>query len=373
VKTVHRLIHRECYRSIGLITLGFLSLFVFLDMVDELRNVSAYSEKGYEIQHAFFLVLLNTPSHVYELLPICVLIGAIYVMARFASSSEFTILRTGGLTPFKALALLLKLGLVFVALTFVIGDYIAPWTDQKAQLLQSKYQGKVLKNQTRGAWLKEKRDDKNIVVYIDAIQAEGDMRDVRIQEFSPNGTLLTEIKAAEAEINDSGTWELSQVTQSTFNLTPSALERGPANISVVQLSKMRWESDINPSMIAATLLNSDHMRTIDLFRYIQHLKKNEQESQKYEISFWRKVFYPISSLVMFALALPFAYLHFRSGNISVYVFGGVLVGISFFLLNNLFGFIGNLRGWEPWLAAASPALLYTAISMSAFAWLVLRR
>ncbi len=371
MKTVHRLIHRECYRSIGLITLGFLSLFVFLDMVDELRNVSAYSDKGYQIQHAFLLVLLNTPSHIYELLPICVLIGAIYVMARLASSSEFTILRTGGLAPFKALALLLKLGLVFVAITFFIGDYLAPWTDQKAQLLQSQYQGKVLKNQTRGAWLKEKRDDKNFIVYIDAIKPQGEMIDVRVQEFSSTGVMLSEIKASQAKLSDNGIWELSNVTQSTFNLAPNA--SSPANITVRQLNKLRWESDINPSMIAATLLNSDHMRTIDLFRYIQHLKKNEQESQKYEISFWRKVFYPISSLVMFALALPFAYLHFRSGNISVYVFGGVLVGISFFLLNNLFGFIGNLRGWEPWLAAASPALLYTAISMSAFAWLVLRR
>lgn len=373
MKTVHRLVHRECYRAIGMITLGFLSLFVFLDMVDELRNLSAYAEKGYQIQHAFYLVLLNTPSHVYELLPICVLIGAIYVMARLASSSEFTILRTGGLTPVKALVMLLKLGLVFVTLTFLIGDYLAPWTDQKAQLLQSTYQGKVLKNQTRGAWLKEKRNDKNFIVYIDSIKPEGNMTDVRIQEFSTDGRLLSEVKAKQAQLSELGTWRLSDVTQSTFTVASASSTQRQPQILVRQQDKLEWESEINPSMIAATLLNSDHMKTIDLFRYIQHLKKNDQESQKYEISFWRKVFYPISSLVMLALALPFAYLHFRSGNISVYVFGGVLVGISFFLLNNLFGFIGNLRGWEPWLAAASPALLYTAISMSAFAWLVLRR
>ncbi len=73
------------------------------------------------------------------------------------------------------------------------------------------------------------------------------------------------------------------------------------------------------------------------------------------------------------LALPFAYLHFRSGSITGYVFGGVMIGISFFLLNNVFGYIGNLNQWQPWLAAASPALIYSVVSLGAFGWLVLRR
>jgi lipopolysaccharide export system permease protein len=78
-----------------------------------------------------------------------------------------------------------------------------------------------------------------------------------------------------------------------------------------------------------------------------HLQSNGQAAQKYEIEFWRKVFYPLSCLVMVVLALPFAYLHFRSGGIAGYVFGGVMAGISFFLLNNVFGYAGNLQNWRP--------------------------
>jgi len=51
----------------------------------------------------------------------------------------------------------------------------------------------------------------------------------------------------------------------------------------------------------------------------------------------------------------------------------VMAGISFFLLNNVFGYIGTLQSWWPWLAAAAPGMLYTALSLSAFGWLVLRR
>jgi lipopolysaccharide export system permease protein len=98
-----------------------------------------------------------------------------------------------------------------------------------------------------------------------------------------------------------------------------------------------------------------------------------QNAQRYEIEFWRKLFYPLSCLVMVVLALPFAYLHFRSGGVAGYVFLGVMLGISFFLLSNVFGYIGNLRAWAPWLVAAAPSMLYSLVSLGAFGWLVLRR
>ena len=76
---------------------------------------------------------------------------------------------------------------------------------------------------------------------------------------------------------------------------------------------------------------------------------------------------------MGVLALPFAYLHFRSKGIAGYVFGGVMAGISFFLLNNVFGYAGNLQNWSPWLTAAAPGFIYSLLSLAAFGWLVLRR
>jgi len=121
------------------------------------------------------------------------------------------------------------------------------------------------------------------------------------------------------------------------------------------------------------LLTPDRMRTWELFKYMRHLSSNKQNSQRYEIEFWRKVFYPLSCLVMLVLALPFAYLHFRSGQIAGHVFGGVLAGISFSLLNNVFRFVGDLQNWEPWLTSAAPSLIYSAISLAAFWWMVLRR
>jgi lipopolysaccharide export system permease protein len=381
MKTVRKLIYREVITSICLVTLGFLSLFLFFDLVDELPAIGTRSPLGgeenvYLLRHAMLYVGLQIPNHIYELLPISVLIGTIFVMARLAQSSEFTILRTSGLGPWKALRLLLSLGAVFVVASFAVGDYLAPVADRGAQLLKAKYQGRITIGQT-GAWLKEKQVYSNSVVNVRALTANNEMQGIRIFEFDNKGLVVSMTEAESAQFAADDAWLLKKTMRTDFQIRPSTdgLNKAAesANVSISREAEMRWPTDISAEMVSVALLKPDRMATYDLFNYVQHLKANGQTAQRYEIEFWKKVFYPLSCLVMVFLALPFAYLHFRSGSVTSYVFGGVMIGISFFLLNNVFGYIGNLQNWQPWLAAAAPGLLYTVISLGAFGWLVLRR
>ena len=107
MRVLRRFIHREALLAVGFVTLGFLALFFFCDLIDELRWVGRTGPDGYQLSHALLFVSLSIPNHLYELLPITVLIGTIFVMARLAQSSEFTIMRTSGLGPWQALRTLL--------------------------------------------------------------------------------------------------------------------------------------------------------------------------------------------------------------------------------------------------------------------------
>ena len=381
MKTVRKLIYHEVITSICLVTVGFLSLFLFFDLVDELpaigRNNPLLGEgHAYLLRHALLYVGLQIPNHLYELMPISVLIGTIFVMARLAQSSEFTILRTSGLGPWRALRLLLVLGSLFVVVSFAVGDYVAPAADRAGQLLKAKFQGRITIGQT-GAWLKEKQAYSNSVVNVRALTSNNEMQGIRIFEFDNKGLVVSMTEAESAQFGETNSWLLKKTARTDFQIRPStdginkAVES--ANVTLSRAAEMSWPTDISAEMVSVALLKPDRMPTYDLFNYVQHLKANGQSAQRYEIEFWKKVFYPLSCLVMAMLALPFAYLHFRSGSVTTYVFGGVMIGISFFLLNNVFGYIGNLQNWQPWLAAATPGLLYGAVSMGAFGWLVLRR
>ena len=111
MKTLRRFLYKEILTAVAFVTVAFLALFFFFDFVDELRWVGRSATGTYTVSAALMMVALAIPNHLYELLPITVLIGTIFVMARLAQSSEFTIMRTSGLGPWKALRTLLVLGL----------------------------------------------------------------------------------------------------------------------------------------------------------------------------------------------------------------------------------------------------------------------
>jgi len=366
MKTLRRLIYGEVLIAVGFVTLGFLALLFFFDFVDELQGIGA-NNGAYQLKHAFIYVLLLVPSHLYELLPISVLIGTIFVMARLAQSSEFTILRTSGLGPFLALRNLLVLGLAFVVLTFAVGDYLSPLCDRYAQLLKSRYMGQIKVGST-GAWLRERQGDNSYAVNVNTLTPDGNPSGIRIFEFNKDGRWVSLTKASEGQLSKEEAWTLKDAERSEVTV-----KKGEPFLNRTQLSSQVWPTGISTEMVSVALLKPDRMGTVDLFRYIRHLSENGQTTQRFEIEFWKKVFYPLSCLVMVVLALPFAYLHFRSGNIASHVFGGVLAGISFFLLNNVFSYMGNINSWAPWFAAAAPGMLYSIASLAAFGWLVIRQ
>lgn len=384
MRTVRRLLYRDILGSVGLVMLGFLALFFFLDFIDDLER---FNRLGLGAGLAAWSSLLKLPGRFYELLPIGVLIGTIFSMARLAQSSEFTILRTGGLGPGRALALLSSLALGFAALAFVVGDYITPWADREAQLVKARGSGGV--TNAAGAWMKDRDGDYSYAVHVGRAKAGSELEDVLIFEFDARGAMATRVQAEKALVDAQGRWQLDQVKLMRWSRETTPLGRLAADASApaadggqvlprdrepavreLSLPHYSWQSQLPAGVVAAAVQPTWNMSTVELYRYTRHLSSQEQAAQQPEIQFWRKAFYPFACMVMVALALPFAYLHFRSGGTSMKVFGGIMLGISFVVLNALAGHLGLLRGWTPWLVAATPSLIYLGISMAAFGWLV---
>jgi lipopolysaccharide export system permease protein len=368
MKTVRRLLYRDIVWSVVFVAVAFLSLFYFIDFVDELDSIG---RNGYTLLHAALSAALEQPGHFYELSPICVLIGTIYSMARLAQSSEYTILRTGGLGPVRALRLLAMLGLLFGAVTFVVGDYLSPLSEREAVLLKASFRGGIALG-SAGVWLKERRTgadgERAISINVARTAANGELDGIRIFELDTDGHLRTRIEARTGRVDRDSVWQLEAVERTDWP-TPERAATGEA-VAVRRSATARWPSSLSASVVAAAVLPVSTMSTVELWRYSEHLGDQEQASQRHEILFWKKALYPFACLVMMALALPFAYLHARAGGVSLKVFGGIMLGISFVLLNNVSGHLGMLRDWAPWVAASAPGLIYLVLSLAAFTWLV---
>jgi lipopolysaccharide export system permease protein len=299
------------------------------------------------------------------------LIGTIFALARMAQSSEYTILRTGGLGPGRALALLTTLGAMFALLTFAIGDYLAPVSERAAVDLKAHFSGGRALGRS-GAWLKDRRTlsnggERSVSVNVLRTTPEGVLEGVRIFEFDADSRLVTRVAARHARIGN-GQWVLDDAELTHWPTNTVTTETLPVRDE--RHARLLWPSALDAGVVAAAVLPVSTMSTVELWRYSQHLSNQEQAVSRHAIQFWKKALYPLACLVMVALALPFAYLQARASGISYKVFGGILLGISFVLLNNVAGHLGVLRDWTPWLVAAAPSTLYLLLSLSAFAWLV---
>jgi len=356
-RTLDRYLAREIFAAVGFVLLGFLSLFVFFDLIAELRDLG----KGeYNLRSMFTFVLLTAPTRAYELMPVAVLIGTLYVLAHLASNSEFTVMRAAGMSPGQAGWLLLKTGLVFAVATFALGEWIAPAAESTAQRVRLRAMMSVIGQDLRsGLWFKDERAFINVREARDAQHLVG----VRIYQFDAEHRLERITSAARGDFLEKGHWRLSDVVETQF--TPE----GPRN---ARLAQAEWRSAVNPDLLNVLIVVPERMSAWNLYRYIGHLGANRQKTGRYEIALWKKLFFPIATLVMMALALPFAYLHARSGMVGLKVFLGIMLGIFFYMLNSLFSHVALLQNWPPFAAAAVPSAAFFLAAMLMM-WIVERR
>ena len=352
--TLERYLARQIYGSVVFVLLGFLGLFAFFDLIAELRDLG---QGNYQLRQIFIVVALWIPGHAYELFPIAVLIGTLYVLAHLSSNSEYTVLRSSGLSPWRAAGILAKTGIVFVVLTFAIGEWIAPITEQAAQQVRMTAQQSLIGTGFEsGLWFKDEHSFINVREARDARVLAG----LRIYEFDGNYHLRQITEAERGEYVGGGKWRLVNVAQTLIE---------PSGPRTARYPEAEWRSAVNPDLLNVLIVVPERMSAWKLYQYLQHLQENRQKTERYEIALWKKLLYPFAALVMMALALPFAYMHARSGMVGVKVFLGILLGIFFHMLNSLFSHIALLKNWPPIAAAIVPSLLFLATAALMMLWI----
>lgn len=378
MKILERYVLTEVCKAVLFVLIAFLALFAFFDLMGEL---SALGRGGYTLQHAFIYVLLGLPGYAYELMPIAVLIGAIYTLAQFASRSEFTIMRISSMSTWMAGRMLGKIGLVFAVITFVFGEYVAPATSEIAEKWKLQAQSALVSQEFRsGLWAKDVIKSNGTsgtaigsrFVNVREVRPDGVLAGVRIYEFDLNFSLTAQLTAESASYSGNFAWQLKDVVQTQFSSTaftqPTAAATKTSGIVTRKLSEYRLISEITPDILSVLFADPDRMSAKDLVAYTRHLEENRQTTGRYEIAFWKKVVYPLAVFVMLALALPFAYLHFRSGGVSLKIFIGIMIGVSFQLLNSLFSHIGLLNTWPAFVTAVLPSALFLLFAIGALWW-----
>ncbi|MGV0999008.1 MAG: LPS export ABC transporter permease LptG [Fluviibacter sp.] len=340
---------REVLLATLLILGAFMVLFAFFDLMGELGKLG---EGGYKLFQAIVYVVLIQPGRIYELMPICVLIGTLYALSNLARHSEINVLRVSGVSSNQLLMTLMRVGLLLVVFTFVLGEFVVAPAEQKAQEWRVKaMSGTITQGLQSGVWVK---DDKTFA-NINALRADGHLESVRIYQFKNDMTLDRVSYAKTATFEAPDVWMLGDVSETVLE---------GQRVKQIQLPSKAWKTAITPEVLQVLLVRPHLMSVYELTMYVQHLKRNGLSTDAYIIATWKKVFYPLSILVMMALALPFAYRHDRVGGVSLRIFAGVMIGAMFYMLNGLVSSLGAINSWSPFVTAAMPMILFMGAAIA---------
>ena len=191
IRRVDGYIARTVWVSILLVLLVIVSIDALSAFIDESDSRS----DRYDFAEIGRYVLLTLPGRVYEYIPFAALIGALIGLGQLASTSELVVMRAAGISNLRLAWTVLRQAILLAVIGFLIGEYLAPWTEQRAQSGRALalYENRQLGDE-RGVW----RRDGSLFMHVRAVAPAGQVLGVTIYDFADNGWLRRALSADRA-------------------------------------------------------------------------------------------------------------------------------------------------------------------------------
>ncbi len=367
LKTARRYLAHELYRSAAVVVLALLGLFTFFSVVDQLDQVG---RNGFRLHHLFYLEFLALPTRLYDLLPIGLLIGAVLGLAGLAQRHELVILRVSGVSGMRLLRMLWVAMLPIVLGALLLAEFLTPVAELKLSEARLELRGSAGRsNMLRsGYWFRETNADGGLrVINVGALRHAGEAVVVTVYDFDKQQRMKQLVAAPRATFSN-GHMTLHEAT--TNVLHPIGDPNQPITedtrpVEVVRTPSMELKSTLTPELLLAGVLTPERMSFFDLFEYINHLSNNQQTSERQIVAVWRKMIYPFTLLVMVTIAAPIGFVQTRRGGVGAKVFVGILLGVGFFMLNQLSLTVGMLNRWPAWVTAVIPNAAVLGLALGA--------
>lgn len=337
-----RHIIKEVLKGAFLALFLLITLFNLFTLSDEIKDLGKGS---YQLREIFVYLALTTPTIFHDLVPPAALIGSIFVLGAMANNSEIIAMRAAGLSVFGIIRAVMLAGLVLVSVSIVVGEFVAPNADHAAQTMKAKaINDRVVMRAKYGIWLREG----NNFVNIRHMDEKSQFADISYYALDKNHH-LTQVKHAQTgKFVGNKQWQLQdvQTTQLSGDTVHASTDK-----------EAYWKTTIAPELLNIVVETSTNLSSVDLAKYIDFLKHNNQKSQVFEAAFWERVLNPFVTFVMLLLATPFVIGIKRGTGVGGRLLIGIIIGLSFNILDQIVGHLGIVYNLNPFVMAILPSTL----------------
>jgi lipopolysaccharide export system permease protein len=328
-----------------------LALFSFMALAEELEDVGSGS---FTLPDALMVVFLTSPKRIVELLPVTTLLGGLIGLGAMANHRELIAIRTNGISKQRigqtVAVLAVFLGIFITALQF----YVVPGFEHEAAVLRSQASKnpEIRAGNSRAIWT---RNDTHLV-RVKSVRRDRTLADIEIYTIDEQGRLSQLIQASSALYIEQENWLLINVLESRFQ---------DGQVIETRRDNMQWSALLSADQAAALILPLEALAPNDLLKTIVNLKKNQLDTHRYEIVLWQQISLLPSLLAMALMSLPLLLGSVRSVSASQRALTGGLIGISFYLLQQLSGHLAGILGLTPSLLILTPPFILLVIAIAA--------
>lgn len=330
----------------ALVAFALIAIYSFIGFLQDMDDVG----KGqFGIVQLMLYTFMMMPSGLYTLLPIIAMLGTLMGLGTLAGQSELTAMRAAGVSLLHMGRTTLLAGLVLGLFGYVLGDWIAPATQRAA--LDYKFTARdgypSHLGQQQAVWLR----DGDSVFHIRQLIAQDHIADVDVFTLAPDMS-MTSTYRVEAGRYQGGEWHFTGVRKTSLTQDSATTEKLPLLV---------WKGALSPEVLHLLLLKADSLTMPGLLRLIGYLDLNHLDAARYRIEMWRKLVAPATVMSLMLFAIPFVLGAPRSSGAGQRLLIGILIGVAFYVLNEVSVNLGQIYQWTPFLSAALPTLLLTTV------------
>lgn len=339
LKKIDRYISRNTLQGCFLMLAGLLILFSFLELLAQLNDVG----KGqYQLVDAFWYVALTIPKQAVTLMPMSALLGSTVALGMMADHQELNAMQAAGISVRRISMSVVATSLILMVIAVLVSEFVAPPLDQYARLRRSEARyGKTVLISKSGFWVRQGQ----FLIHVGGSFSEHRASDVELFELDQAGQIRQFIHARSANFQKDQSWLLEGVSQQVVE--------GDV-IYAKQMEKYRLEGFLTPNQVQILKLPPDSLSLSDLYAYIRNLRAREQNAKSYEHAFWQKICQPVTTSVMVLFALTFIFGSVRIRTAGKRIAIGTIVGIMFYFLIQILGYLGLLLNLPPVLTTLAP-------------------
>ncbi len=343
MRIINRYLFRAIIGSSALVLLVLVSLGGFMQFVSQLDDLG---QGSYNMVTAIQYVLLKMPRLAHGMLPASVLLGSLLGLGALASGSELIILQAAGVSVRRLASSVALTGIAIAVVGGAIGEFIAPELDLYARQMRAVAKSGEADITGASAWLREGDKIFNVRPSIDGIEYAG----VYVFRMAEQGGMLTGIGRADSFEAEQDVWVFKNYQESLLATEGVSISD---EIDDEQVNKLN-------DLLSITAVKDSSLTISELYNYVQYLKSNGLDGDRYEIAFWSRVATVVGIAVMCVLAIPFVFGSLRDTGAGARMIVGVLVGVAYFLLSRTMADSGTVFDLSPFLVAWLPTLVLAA-------------